>query len=399
MTIFPMLITLPQIQNEKEDLHKLFIQVLITHYDINDADFKLLLKSVDETFWKNSPAEALKYFRGIVAFAKFTKENPFFVDHRYTEKQKEDYSQKYSSFIDAVYNDKFSSVLAEFDYTNYSKWALYKAILIVPTRNPSEECLTFINKMLDLWLQNETAGKKGGRYDQMDHHIQYALQDKLGAIIFWNADTIGGHLLNQLLGKFFQKDVLQKAFDKNKVWEFFRSLLTNLIIVTDKQLFEANETIQLEAISNFKKIWVAFESFLAGARVPIFAYLLLLDIEWKNSSMHWKPLEGMHDFFKNAILKYGPGNIGSVFNLLSHIGDKTLLPEGFTWLITALKSSADPKPVLGYKHSVHLMYRLYDNHIASLKANKELLSSYLWMLDEMVTQGSSDAYWIREFLI
>jgi hypothetical protein len=46
-----------------------------------------------------------------------------------------------------------------------------------------------------------------------------------------------------------------------------------------------------------------------------------------------------------------------------------------------------------------LMFRIYEYYLDDLKADKGLLQDYLWMLDQLVSQGSSDAYWIREFLI
>lgn len=399
MKAFPLIITLPEIEHEKEFFQKLFFKLLITHYQMNDSHYNHFLKSFDESLWANTPEDAFKFFKGLIAFAKFTTENPFYVDHSYSEEQIKDYNERYNTFIEDAYENKFPSVVDDFNYSDYSKWVLHKAILIIPSINPEIGSIVFLKKILDLWLQNEVTAKQSTRYDQLDHHIQYALQNKLSSIIFWNANTIGGELLENMLSKFFQKNILSKAFDRNKIWSFFRELVKNLIFITDNNLPDDNEEKLLVTINNFRKLWLDFNVILTKMPYPIFSDLLLLNIEWKEAAIKWKPIEGMKEFFKNAILIHGAENIAAVFNLLSHVGDKTLLPEGLKWLTILLKTAKDAKPILSYKYSEQLMHRVYDNHVFELKADRELLESYLWILDEMITQGSSDSYWIREFLI
>jgi hypothetical protein len=104
-------------------------------------------------------------------------------------------------------------------------------------------------------------------------------------------------------------------------------------------------------------------------------------------------------FFEKAVLKYGGAQLGAVINLLSHIGDATLLPQGINWLAAIMKSSKDPQPLGQFKYADQLLHRVYDNHLSELRADKNLFENYLWALNNMISYGSSDAYWIREFLI
>jgi hypothetical protein len=399
MMAFPRLITMEELQKEKEEVQKLFIQLLITHYQINHPDYSIFLKTFDEHLWKNAPAAASKYFRGLIAFAKFTQENPFYIDHPYTEEQVNDYNKKYNAFINKVYKNKFPRIVSKFNYTDYSKWVLHKAIRILPTLNPPEECINYLKGVFDFWITNEPKGRLPKRHDEMHHNIQMALRDKFRDIIFWNSQTIGGELLKYLLNRFNDQDVLPKAFDKNGIWDLYRGILEGIIMTADTASLDNDSEKAKNAILNFQKLWFDFETILSTMDIPIFEDLLLLNIEWKKESKEWKPITEMTIFFEKAVLKYGGAQLGAVINLLSHIGDATLLPQGINWLAAIMKSSKDPQPLGQFKYADQLLHRVYDNHLSELRADKNLFENYLWALNNMISYGSSDAYWIREFLI
>jgi hypothetical protein len=206
--------------------------------------------------------------------------------------------------------------------------------------------------------------------------------------------------MEYFLNKINDINILSEALKgQNEIFLFFRDTVRNIIIIADHNLpSEEPEKLQL-TINNFQSTWEKFENILLTQRFPLFSSLLLLEIEWNQYATSWSPIENMTDFFERNIKKYGITNPQAVVNILSHIGVKTLLPKGFNLLTDIIKASSSSNLIFSYKHSEKLIQIIYENHITDIKNDKELFTNYLWMLDEMTIQGSSDAYWIREYLI
>lgn len=400
MDVIPLLIALPELQKSIKQIELLIVNLLTTHFQLNDPAYSKFLASLNRNLWSIAPDKASKYFMGLIGFAKFTKENPFYIDHRYTEEQINSYSKKLNSFINKIYKGKVNVEYAKINIPEYSKWILQKTIAIIPNINPPEECLDFLKRMIDVYIAKEVEGRKSGDYESRIHEIRVLLTEKISNIIFWNINSVGGGLMEYFLNKIHDITTLSIALKgRNEIFLFFRGTIRNIIIIADHNLpTEEPEKSQL-TISNFQNTWQKFEEILSAQKIPLFTDLLLLEIEWNDTAASWRPIENMKDFFERNIKKYGASNTQAVVNILSHIGDKTLMPQGINLLVDIFRTTTNTKLLLFHKHSEKLIHRIYENHLAEVRGNKELFTNYLWMLDEMTTQGSSDAYWIREFLI
>ena len=400
LSAVPLLISLPELNERREQIELMMTRLLITHFQINDLAHKKFLKSFQENLWILSPETAMKFFNGTLAFAKFTKATPFYIDHRYTSEQSAAYSTKLNLFTTSMLNGEIEVDFDEINFSDYSKWVVLKVISLVPTINPPEECILFLKKIIDLYVERESMGRRSGDYDSRVHEIRIALTEKISNIIFWSINSSGSELMEYLLNKIDEHDIMVKALKRgNEIFLFFRSTFRNLIIIADQHLPLNAEKKTRQTIDNFQKVWFKFEEVISKQKAPLFADLLLLDIEWNDNSVSWKPIENMTNFFEKNIEKYGNTRPQSVINLLSHIGDVTLLPKGISLLVEILKKTKQSTLLFYYKHSEKLMNRIYENHLPEVKSNRELLLNYLWLLDEMTTQGSSDSYWIREFLV
>ena len=400
MSVIPLFLSLPELQESSKDVDQLLIDLLITHFALNDSGYSKFLKSFSENVWSNSPAKALQFFKGVILFAKFTKANPFYIDHPYTEEQVADYSAKRNSLINKIHEKELDFHLDDITLSEYSIWFLKKAISIIPNFNPPIESIDFLKKMIQIYIQDEGKGRHSGDYDNTVYELRIILTEKISNIIFWSIDSAGGDLMEYFLGIIQNIDVLNKALkNNNQIFIFFRNTVTNLILITDNNLPEKEPDKIIHTISNFQKTWNKFENILSTQKIPLFADLLLLEIKWNENSFSWKPIESMSDFFERNITKYGPTNPQAVINLFSHIGDKIFLPAGINLLVDILKKSTGLKPISLYNYSEKLINRIYENHLTLVKNDNTLLNNYLWLLDEMTSQGSSDAYWIREFLV
>jgi len=69
------------------------------------------------------------------------------------------------------------------------------------------------------------------------------------------------------------------------------------------------------------------------------------------------------------------------------------------WVVDQLQKAEQPPVIMTYKHMEQLVGRVYYNHLDELLAENQLLEKYLWLLDGMIDQQSSDAYWLRDFLV
>ena len=304
-----------------------------------------------------------------------------------------------NSFINNVYNGEVNFQPDKISLPEYSKWILQKAISIIPNHNPPKESIDFLKRMIDIYIEKESQGRKSGDFDSRIHEIRILLTEKISNIIFWNAGTFGGEIMEYFLNKIHDIKILADALKgQNEIFLFFRNTIRNIIIIADHNLpSEEPEKSQI-TINNFQNTWQKFEEILLAQKLPLFTDLLLLEIEWNANATSWRPIENMTDFLERNIKKFGVSNPNAVFNILSHIGDKTLLPQGITLLTYILRANGT-NIILSYKYSEKLILRVYENHLEEIKNNNEFFTNYLWMLDEMTTQGSSDAYWIREYLI
>ncbi|MEJ7780291.1 MAG: hypothetical protein WKF68_11955 [Daejeonella sp.] len=177
--------------------------------------------------------------------------------------------------------------------------------------------------------------------------------------------------------------------------------LEYIIIYADNSFQDEDSSKVDHAVTQFISAWTVFRNHLIRNNISLFSNLLLLDIEvkWKKTSVNWKPIEKDASFFTLCIKIFGPVQVQSVITLLSHIGDEILFQDGFKWLIAHLKKTGNFKNLIQYRDIDQLMSRGYYNHLDEIMEDISFLSDYLDMLDVLVKQGSSDAYWIREFMI
>ncbi len=67
------------------------------------------------------------------------------------------------------------------------------------------------------------------------------------------------------------------------------------------------------------------------------------------------------------------------------------------WLI--LQKEDTKTKLLSIPHIEQLIYRTYNHYLEALRKDRVVLSNFISLLDELVNEESSDAYWIMEYLI
>ena len=110
-------------------------------------------------------------------------------------------------------------------------------------------------------------------------------------------------------------------------------------------------------------------------------------------------MENKKDFYKKMVLELGQNNTKAIINLFSTVGEKTFLPDGISWLVSILKENSSEVINLNSPSGERLIKRLFYNHILKIKNSKQLIIDYLWILNNMIDMGSSEAYLFRENVI
>ncbi|MBD1434615.1 ATP-binding protein [Sphingobacterium sp. DN00404] len=388
---------------KQNELEKLALCFLTSPFQDNDPQASDFYKSFGTTIWERNEELAIKFFSGLLQFSTFFKTNSHLFSRFRSEEDIAQYQKKYVSFInDAIDKEPYVD-LSKIDFKKCSLRYLNRAINILPTVTAQTIVFDFIKILTELVMTYKVPKRNFEEVEKVGY-LRLALQYKLSELILWNSHKLSSAIFEHLLEHAGRnlKDVKKDDYDSIlEILKFSKGVIESIIIFADNSFQDEDPSKVNYAVSQFIAAWTVFRDYLVRNNISLFSNLLLLDIEvrWKNTAVNWKPIEIHPSFFITCIKIFGPIQIQSVITLLSHIGDEVLFQDGFKWLITHLKKTGNFENLKQYRDIEQLMSRGYYNHLNEIMEDASLLSDYLDMLDVLVKQGSSDAYWIREFMI
>lgn len=378
-------------------IERLMFDLLLKNF-FNDPRYGSFLNAIESHLWKDDPAKAAKWWKIIVNYSSFAEEDTR--GYAGYEKEQEAFQQKMDTLFEGTYNGGKQISIEDLNAEDFDMRVLAKAIKMVPSQDTPVEQVTFIKKMTEIYvgyLDSNDPFSRRSENEGLELEVKFALAEKIPQIIFHNPDTTGKQLLVYVLEQITAAGFIEKSISRREgSFEFFRRVIESIIVLTDRSV---NTSLKDEAVKTFDLIWRQIDAFLTEKKSFIFSDLLLLNIKWNNGTRDWEPVKSMKVFFEEMIAKYGLYQHNAVINLLTHPGNLILMPKGLSTLVSFLKKPAVTPSLIIIPFSEKLMFRIYENYLDELKADKVLLQDFLWMLDQLVSQGSSDAYWIREFLI
>lgn len=400
MSALPLLLGADEIN--ATDFSLLLANILFANVSYNSGWYNAFLQSFSEHAWSQKPDESVQLWKVLLKFAKIDKHNPFHLPRPPAEEDAKKYTAAVDELLNLLPGEPLPINLQEVDFEHYSQWVLLKVIKLIPDVNTPEICRQFLLRLIDLLTEDTQQQREGfEREDRIDYHIQTELEEKTAKVILWNADIAGTELLQQVIEKYYQT-YERNYTDHEKKREsitLFRGIIRNIIYTTDKNLPNDDDQLLQRTCHSFAITWQEFFRILIHKPSILSGDLLFLNIGWNENARHWKPLEGMTKFFKGLILLAGSFYPEAAVNLLSHIGDQTLLPEGVNVLWLSLQKNSSQTRLLSIPHIEQLVQRTYSNHLPALRKDPTLLANFITLLDQLVKEGSSDAYWIREYLI
>lgn len=300
---------------------------------------------------------------------------------------------------------KSGNVKIEIDditFNSHDPKLLSKAVAILPSREITDEGMSFLIKMLDLYQQYEETKDKFNcdtNQESIEYSFKYALIEKIPAVILYSSNDKGVRLLENILDRVTDLEFLKKSlYFQNESFSFFKLLIESVFIEVQK-VDGLDASAVEEKHSNFNHLWQHFDAYLTSKNSAIFSDLLLINTKWNSGTRLWQPVKDMGAFLEQMIAKYGALNIGAVVNLLTHPANQVLMPKGITALVNLLKNAKKPVLLLSYEFMEKFAHRAYEHYLDEIKSDQALLNDYLWLLDQLILEGSSDAYWIREFMV
>lgn len=396
---FPLLLTKEDTGIDAEKINKTFFN-LLQRGTFNDPDQNEVLRSASEVFWSAKSVTATHWWKGIVSLATVSIEEPTGYPADETELQL--YEQKLNNLYNKIQTGDLKIEIDEITFNSHDPKLLSKAVAVLPAKNVNDEGMTFLIKMLDLYQQYEETKdrfNRGLKHEGVEFSLKSTLLEKIPSVMLYNSNNKGIRLLENILDRVTNLEFLKKAlYSQNGCLSFFKSLLESIFIEVQK--IEGLDALAVEEKNlQFNHLWQQFDAYLTAKNTAIFSDLLLINTKWNSGTRLWQPIKDMATFLKQMIEKYGPLNISPVVNLLTHPANEILMPKGISLLVSLLKNTKNPLPLLTYEFMEKFVYRSYEYYLDEIKSDQELLSDYLWLLDQLIWEGSSDAYWIREFMV
>jgi len=388
-------------ENEKLELIKIMIYALASPF--HEFEARKTTEYFRTTFYSKCPEEANRVWNGLISFAKYKKGNHYYHDNstEAIEAQK-----KEIDFVNTLVSLNETNInFSEINFSVYEANILGTVFTITPYTSNESIHFDFLSHMLpliteDLKIKIDYSYSNRNRGRQIHHDLKHSIELYLCEYLIYGNIEHSKIILDFLLNPIYSEDFNVERRSDSDLFNFGSGVLESLIYKLHKIIYNSKDVIRDDKlIHNFWLLWECFFDKIKSSKRAYFTSTLFLNIHWNDDSDHWKPLENKQEFYHKMVQELGTGNSKAIINVLSTVGDKTFLPEGLNWLTEHLNKNPLEITSLINSKSEQLIKRLFYNHISAIKNNKQLVDNYIWMLDNMVDLGSSQAYLFRENVI
>ncbi|WP_461633500.1 hypothetical protein [Labilibaculum euxinus] len=387
---------------DKDGIIAMVISMLFAPFADHEID--KITQYVREIFFKHCPNEAKRVWLGLIKYSNYKKANPKF--HRYQDeeslKEELDKEEKFVQQISSNKNLKFD--LSEISLEKCEGHLLARAFVITPYDTSDKNFESFIKQFIPILtsdLQHEENYSYNRDKEERQIHSQSVFDAEfyLAELLLKANSELSKSVLDLIIDPIYQLE-LPNLRRRDDLFEFSSKIPKYVIYKLDEIIANStDEDLNQKLIANFWILWQHFFDKIKASGKQYFLAMLFLDIKWKETSTHWKPLENKRDFYQSMVKDLGKYKTTSILNVFSTVGEKTFLPESISWLVDIFKSEVDTTVALLYPSAERMIKRLYYNHISIIKNDKKLIDDYVWILNRMVDLGSSEAYLFRENVI
>ncbi|SHN43713.1 ATP-binding protein [Chitinophaga sp. CF418] len=409
--IEPALVAIPRLldigeitDKEKTLIIKIIARLAIKHREENDPNLRHFLSGFHNHFWKYYPDQALLIWKAAVKYSQHLKSLPQ-IPYQDEEQYQQAQFEKLDNYVDQAIAGQITFELESLKLKRHNNWSLLTGIELITDDEPPEITTQYLLHLLDLYFHYDERKEENvddGCYDASHRIMGMRLKEKLSAILLTNPQGCGGKLLLTSCQKIAQ---IGSSLDIDRdvypppLFEFWNEVAKKIILRADHLVFNDKANID-NHVTRFQYLWRMLATLNHSLAYKIFSNRIFLDIEWKDDAREWPPLVGMGGFYREQVANLGKFFYKDVINLLATIGDKELLPGCFLELVAQLRGGTH-KPISLYQYTLaeKLARRLYNHHLDALRQNRDDFEAYIWFLEKLIEEGSTDTYWIMEFVI
>ncbi len=383
--------------NSEEDKNRIIVLVIdMLSAPFADYEIRDIIKYIREIFFRYNPGEAKRVWLGLIKYSSYRKSNPYFYDDHDSDRLRE---------IKEILLDQ--NLELDFSDINFEKnegYLLARSLTIMPCNTTDKDFEAFIKCFVPL-LVADLQHDEDYRYNYYKNRRQIDFRS-----VLYIEDYLAEFLLNS--NSDFAKSVLDLTVDPiyqlewdcftewDDLFNFASRILENVIYKLDNIITKfCDEALNKRLITNFWTLWQHFFDKIRISGKSYFLSTLFLDVKWKETSSHWVPLENRREVYQSMVKDLGRYKPVSIINVFSTIGEKTFLPDSISWLVEIFKFDVANATSLLCPSAERMIKRLFYNHISKIKKDKSLIEDYMWILNQMVDLGSSEAYLFRENVI
>jgi hypothetical protein len=379
--------------------------MLLLSSHLADSEVEQITEYVRNTFFRSCAAEGKLLLHGLIKYAEYNRRNP----RQWSGFSEDEINQAENAriqFVESLAVDVTGVLdINDIDFIKYDEQILIRAFLILPYYICDEIFKDLLFRFVKLILEelNKQEGNSfiSRRNERLISHSGLISVRKYLTELFIYLDIDqSNNLLTFLLDVFYSRRIKKETFGRHDILDFLSGVFENMIYQLD--ILTTNTSDETESqvfINNFWKVWELLYAKVKSSGQDHFYQILFLGIHWKDDSTYWKPLEKGKGFYSKMIEENGGKALGAIIGVFSTCGEKTFLPHGITLICNLIRQADDDVGYLAGPSEERLIKRLFYNHISVIKRQKVLIDEYIFLLNVMIDQGSSNAYLFRENVI
>lgn len=371
----------------KVEINSMIVQLVFGIDFQNGIDVKLF-GEISNRLWELNPLLANSIFRAIYWMYETESGKPS--GYSIPEDQIETYKLKLEKFFSSILNNEIDQIKIDdldFEFDVDKLEFLERAYNFIPIEaNLQEEQLDFIDSYHDLLQKSTLVNYERHQREPYEwDRSRLNFRIKWGKLILSQPENISTKIYD-----FTAKNFRELSFLSNNGFLsliFMDDCLKSIIIEQDNR----------EDSTAFWNIWDHIYSWQKQYFI-FFTHKLLLDIEWKDSAMDWKVIDGKAGFFMKVIDEFKNANSGVIIKLVSRIGFKELgmlvIPK-----VALLLEKKEEIKTIRISDAELWIQRLFSFKREEIINSPETLKQIIFILDQMVNVGSSKAFHIRDVFL
>ena len=396
-------------KDESKAVKYCLIHLLVARFP--DHEFPAFVQYVRNTLFETHHKEAYNGWNCMLKYAEFIAANP--TKRHELELVEKIEKQKQDLLLELSKTESSTVAISDIDFKTFDANILCKALVMCPFKSKAPFVGEFVSKILpyiieDLKVNDRSSYSVNGRSRKVSPQVIQQVVQFLSELMLNGEEALGKEVSKLLFNTYKNAQIapVELSGQTKFVWDVYEFVVL--------KYYDHSKTVNgsLNDDEQTKRFWNHWENLAhlikdSGTGYLLPALFLNVSFVKGNYTMvhhppeesEWEALEHDGDLIHRSISLFASHGIHKyVLDLYSTIGNR-YLPQGILDLTVLLKKHDPTGECLNTGAGVRLIKRIFYHHMAEVKTSKPLVNDFLWLLDRMVDQGSSEAYLFRENVI